>query len=136
MPNVLTSLKECSVVVADSGDIDAIAKWKPQDTTTNPSLLLTSAQDPRYQGLVESAYGKDVESTLDNLFVAFGAEILKHIPGRVSTEVDARLSFDETLSVQKAKRIISLYEARNISRERVRSEERRVGKEWRSRWSR
>ena len=119
MPNVLQSLKKLSTVVADTGDIDQVAKWKPQDTTTNPSLLLTASQDPRYQGLVKGAIGKDVESTLDNLFVAFGAEILKHIPGRVSTEVDARLSFDENLSVKKAKQLIALYETRGISRERI-----------------
>jgi transaldolase len=119
MPSVLQSLRKLSVVVADTGDIDAVAKWQPQDTTTNPSLLLAASQDPRYRALVEGAYAQDVESTLDNLFVAFGAEILKHIPGRVSTEVDARLSFDENASVEKAKHLISLYENRKIDRKRV-----------------
>jgi transaldolase len=119
MASLLESLQKCSIVVADTGDIDAVAKWRPQDTTTNPSLLLSAAQDPRYRAIVEASLAPDVERTLENLFVAFGAEILKHIPGRVSTEVDARLSFDEELSVQKAKKIISLYEARNISRERI-----------------
>ncbi len=103
MHSLLDSLKKVSTVVADTGDIDAVAKWRPQDTTTNPSLLLAAAQDPRYKGLVEASFGADLESTLDNLFVAFGAEILKHIPGRVSTEVDARLSFDENLSIKKAR---------------------------------
>jgi len=119
VPSVLDSLKKVSIVVADTGDIDAVAKWRPQDTTTNPSLLLSAAQDPRYRGLVEGAFGPDLESTLDNLFVAFGCEILKHIPGRVSTEVDARLSFDEILSIKKARNLIALYESRGVRRDRV-----------------
>ena len=119
MASLLESLKNCSVVVADTGDIDAVAKWRPQDTTTNPSLLLSAAQDPRYRGLVEGSFAQDVESTLDNLFVAFGREILKHIPGRVSTEVDARLSFDCEGSVAKARKLISLYESQGIGRERI-----------------
>src|SRR6185436_12124252 len=119
MTTALEALKKCSVIVADSGDLDAIAKWRPQDTTTNPSLLLSAAQNPRYRALVESALEADVESSLDRLFVAFGCEILKHIPGRVSTEVDARLSFDEEGSIRKARHLISLYESREIRRERV-----------------
>ena len=119
MPNVLQSLKKVSIVVADTGDIDAVAKWRPQDTTTNPSLLLSAAQDPRYRALVEGSFAQDVESTLDNLFVAFGCEILKHIPGRVSTEVDARLSFDLEGSVSKARKLISLYESQGIGRDRI-----------------
>jgi transaldolase len=111
MPNHLASLKKFSVVVADTGDIDAVARWRPQDATTNPSLLLAAAQDPRYRHLLVA--------DMDQLFVNFGCEILRHIPGRVSTEVDARLSFDEDLSVRKAKNIISLYEARGVSRKRV-----------------
>ncbi len=99
------------MVVADSGDIDAVAKWRPQDATTNPSLLLASAQDARFKHLIV----RDI----DQLFVNFGCEILKHIPGRVSTEVDARLSFDEEKSVEKARRFISLYESRGVKRERV-----------------
>ena len=119
MPSVLDSLKKVSIVVADTGDIDAVAKWRPQDTTTNPSLLLSAAQDPRYRGLVEGSFAPDLEGTLDNLFVAFGSEILKHIPGRVSTEVDARLSFDENLSIKKARNLVALYESRGIRRDRV-----------------
>ena len=119
MASLLEALKNCSVVVADTGDIDAVAKWRPQDTTTNPSLLLSAAQDPRYRGLVEGSFAQDIESTLDNLFVAFGSEILKHIPGRVSTEVDARLSFDLEGSVSKARKLISLYESQGIGRERI-----------------
>src|SRR5476651_1512453 len=103
MPSVLDSLKKFSVVVADTGDIDAVAKWRPQDATTNPSLLLSAAQDPRYRSLVEASLASDIESTLDQLSVAFGCEILKHIPGRVSTEVAARLSFDTDRSIAKAR---------------------------------
>ena len=119
MASVLDSLKKISVVVADTGDIDAVAKWRPQDTTTNPSLLLSAAQDPRYQGIVRAALAPDIESTLERLFVGFGCEILNNIPGRVSTEVDARLSFDTDASIAKARRLIGLYEKRNVGRERV-----------------
>jgi transaldolase len=118
----LESLRKYSVVVADSGDIDAVARWKPQDATTNPSLLLACAEDPRFRFLVERALARgkgDLSHTMDWLFVQFGAEILKHIAGRVSTEVDARLSFDTEASAQKARRIISMYEKAGIARERV-----------------
>lgn len=111
MTTQLESLRKHSLVVADSGDIEAVARWKPQDATTNPSLLLASAEDPRYRHLME----RDV----DRVFVNFGCEILKHIPGRVSTEVDARLSFDTAKSIQKAERFISLYEKAGVSRDRV-----------------
>jgi len=111
MLSVLKSLQKVSVVVADTGDIEAIARWRPQDATTNPSLLLTAAQDARYRALLVA--------DIDRLFVNFGCEILKHIPGRVSTEVDARLSFEEEKSVEKARRFISLYEAQGIDRKRV-----------------
>ena len=119
MASVLDSLRKYSLVVADTGDIDAVAKWRPQDTTTNPSLLLSAAQDPRYKALVQASLGPDMESSLDNLFVAFGREILMHIPGRVSTEVDARLSFETGKSIAKARNLISLYEARGIHRDRI-----------------
>ena len=119
MASLLDSLKKYSIVVADTGDIDAVAKWRPQDTTTNPSLLLSSAQDPRYRALVEASIASDTESTMDRLFIAFGREILTHIPGRVSTEVDARLSFDQEKSVQKARKLISLYESKNVDRKRI-----------------
>ena len=99
------------MVVADSGDIDAVAKWRPQDATTNPSLLLAAAQDARFKHLVVRE--------MDQLFVNFGCEILKHIPGRVSTEVDARLSFDQDKSFEKARRFIALYEAQGVKRERI-----------------
>ena len=111
MSDQLQSLRRHSTVVADTGDIDAIARWKPQDATTNPSLLLAAAQDSRYRHLVDA--------DADRMFVNFGKEILGHIAGRVSTEVDARLSFDTEGSIRKAERLISLYEAAGISRERV-----------------
>jgi transaldolase len=122
MTTHLESLKKHSLVVADTGDIDAVARWKPQDATTNPSLLLTSAEDPRYQPLVDralrDAHG-DIGHAMDALFVQFGVRILKHVAGRVSTEVDARLSFDTEKSIDKAKHIIGLYEKEGVSRERV-----------------
>src|SRR5438309_6164950 len=97
MQSQLDSLRQQSLVVADTGDIEAVARWKPQDATTNPSLLLTSAQDPRFRHLVEAAIRDakgDTTAAMDALFVQIGREILKHVAGRVSTEVDARLSFD------------------------------------------
>jgi transaldolase len=118
----LDALSQHSLVVADTGDIEQVARWKPQDATTNPSLLLTAAEDPRYQHLVQSsvkdAHG-DASLAMDRMFVFFGMEILKHVRGRVSTEVDARLSFDEAKSIQKAKSLISLYEKHGVSRERI-----------------
>src|SRR4051812_1300498 len=118
----LDSLRKQSLVVADTGDIDAVARWKPQDATTNPSLLFTAAADPRFKALVDKAVGKgngEVAAFIDWLFVIFGAEILKHVAGRVSTEVDARLSFDLQGSLLKARKFIQLYESIGISRERV-----------------
>ena len=122
MPSQLDSLKKHSLVVADTGDIDAVARWKPQDATTNPSLLLTSAEDPRWRPLVENAIaraGGDLSLAMDGLFVQFGAEIVKHVAGRVSTEVDARLSFDTEASIRRARRLIGLYEKIGVGRERV-----------------
>ena len=126
---VLESLKKYSIVVADTGDIQAIARLKPQDATTNPSLLLSAAQRPEYQNLVQEALehadkqGNDrkaqTEAFMDKLFVSFGSEILKVIPGRVSTEVDAGLSFDTEATLAKARELIRLYEERGTSRERV-----------------
>ena len=120
MASVLDSLRKHSIVVADSGDIDAVARWRPQDATTNPSLLLAAAQDSRFWPLVEKAFSKGkTEQAMDQLFVNFGCEILKHIPGRVSTEVDARLSFDTEGSIAKARSLISLYESTGVKRDRV-----------------
>ena len=118
----LDSLRKHSLVVADTGDIDAVARWKPQDATTNPSLLLTAAEDPRWRPLVDEAlkqsYG-EIPTAMDWLFVLFGREILKHVAGRVSTEVDARLSFDVEGSLQKARTLIGLYEKAGVARERI-----------------
>ena len=122
MANQLDSLRKHSVVVADTGDIDAVARWQPRDATTNPSLLLTSAQDPRYRPLVEEALDRgkgQSEPTLEWLCVLFGREILKHIQGRVSTEVDARLSFDTESTMAKARRFIELYAQAGVPKERV-----------------
>ncbi|MDH4191433.1 MAG: transaldolase [Betaproteobacteria bacterium] len=120
--NQLESLRKHSIVVADTGDIDAIARWKPRDATTNPSLLLAAAQNPRYRPLVEDAVARaqgDEASILERLFVNFGREILRHVSGRVSTEVDARLSFDREATITKARRLIDLYEQADIARDRV-----------------
>jgi transaldolase len=122
MPNQLESLRQHSIVVADTGDIDAVARWKPQDATTNPSLLLAAARDERYRTLVLDAVerGKgEAQATLEWLCVLFGREILKHAPGRVSTEVDAHLSFDAEGSIAKARRFIELYESVGVPRTRV-----------------
>jgi transaldolase len=126
---LLESLKKFTTVVADTGDIESIARLKPQDATTNPSLLYAAAQRPEYQQLVEEAVEhadqqggnekQQAEAFMDRLFVSFGREILKHIPGRVSTEVDAGLSFDREGTLAKARHLISLYEKEGISRERV-----------------
>ena len=123
------SLKKYSTVVADTGDIDAIARVKPQDATTNPSLLYAAAQKPEYQHLVEEAVEhadqaggsekQQAEAFMDRLFVSFGREILKHVPGRVSTEVDASLSFDREGTLAKARQLIKLYEKESVSRDRV-----------------
>src|SRR5690349_8417598 len=115
----LDSLKKFSLVVADSGDIEAVARWRPQDATTNPSLLLASAEDPRYRRLVDAAIREargDVGLAMDALFVQFGCEILKYVAGRVSTEVDARLSFDQEGSIARAERLIALYEKQGVAR--------------------
>ncbi|MGW8269591.1 MAG: transaldolase [Burkholderiales bacterium] len=122
MPTLLDALKQHSVIVADTGDIDAIAHWQPQDATTNPSLLLAAAQDARYRTVVDAALAKaggDPQAVIDRLFVGFGCEILRHIAGRVSTEVDARLSFDGAATEAKAERLIALYGEAGVGPERV-----------------
>jgi transaldolase len=122
MPSQLDALRQHSTVVADTGDIDAIARWKPQDATTNPSLLLAAAQDERYRALVLDAVERgqgQAGPALEWLFVLFGREILQHVAGRVSTEVDARLSFDAQASIAKARRFIELYAGLGIGRERI-----------------
>ena len=129
MSNQLQSLARLTTVVADTGDIDAIVRYQPEDATTNPSLLLKAAALPRYAALLEQAVAaacqqeQDEDARIadaaDRLSVAIGCEILAHIPGRISTEVDARLSFDTAASLAKARKLIGLYEAAGIRRERV-----------------
>ena len=130
--NLLEQLRSMTVVVADTGDIQQIEKYKPQDATTNPSLITTVAQMPEYQKVVDDTLaqaqkdaGEAASSTditrlaFERLAVAFGLKILEIIPGRVSTEVDARLSYDTKATLDVARGIIKLYEAAGISRERV-----------------
>jgi transaldolase len=126
---LLESLKKYTVVVADTGDIDAILRHKPQDATTNPSLLYSAAQKPAYKHLVDQAReaaqkeGGDEnaqsEALMDHLSVIFGREILKIVPGRVSTEVDAGLSFDTEDTINKAHRLIGLYEKAGVDKNRI-----------------
>ena len=127
--NLLDQLRSMTVVVADTGDIESIAQYRPRDSTTNPSLLLKAAQMPHYQGLLERAIGHaqsvsddrdaQIRACTDMLAVGFGKEILKIVPGRVSTEVDARLSFDTEATIGKAHHLIDLYEADGIARQRI-----------------
>lgn len=120
--NQLEQLKAMTTVVADTGDIDSIRQYAPQDATTNPSLIYKAAQMDAYRDLVDDAvaFGHgDVEAVIDKLFVNFGREILNLVPGRVSTEVDAALSFDTQASIDKARGLIKLYEEAGIGRERV-----------------
>ncbi|HEY6528554.1 MAG TPA: transaldolase [Cellvibrionaceae bacterium] len=121
MTNKLVQLKQFSDVVADTGDIEAIARYQPLDATTNPSLLFKAAQMPQYQELVKQALSStsSISDAADKIAVAIGCEILKIVPGRVSTEVDARLSFDASASITKAHKLIDLYAAQGISKERV-----------------
>ncbi len=117
----LEQLKQFTDVVADTGDIEAIAAYKPLDATTNPSLLYKAAQMEQYQGLVETAVKTtdSIEAASDALAVAIGLEILKIVPGRISTEVDARLSFNTTASIAKAHQLIERYNKAGISNDRV-----------------
>jgi transaldolase len=127
--NLIDSLKCYTTVVADTGDFEAIAAYKPQDATTNPSLLFQAAQKPQYESLVSAALrsasqvsGSErarTEAFMDHLLISFGCAILKIVPGRVSTEVDAGLSFDIEGSLAKARRLIDLYEKAGVPRERV-----------------
>jgi transaldolase len=124
--NQLDQLKKMTIVVADTGDFESLKAFSPQDSTTNPSLILAASQKPQYKALIDDAiaYGKGMGSNemghiLDKIFVNFGLEILKIVPGRVSTEVDARLSFDVKGSIAKAHEIIALYQAAGIGKERV-----------------
>lgn len=119
----LESLKQSTTVVADTGDFKQLAQFHPRDATTNPSLILKAVQKPDYAHLmhdtVEKYRGRRLDEVMDRLLVRFGVEILKLIPGRVSTEVDARLSFDESATYTRAERIIELYQAEGVPVERV-----------------
>lgn len=120
--NKLQQLREMTVVVADTGELPAIAEYKPQDATTNPSLLLKVAQDAQYSEIIDRAVANsngDLTDAVDNFGVDIGCEILKIIPGRVSTEVDARLSFDTQATVEKARKLIGLYKDRGIEKNRI-----------------
>ncbi|QNI93849.1 transaldolase [Synechococcus sp. A15-127] len=132
MASLLEQLSAMTVVVADTGDLEAIRKFTPRDATTNPSLILAAAQIPAYQNLIDEALRSSrkligdnapvedvVHEALDEISVIFGKEILKIVPGRVSTEVDARLSYDTDATVEKGRKLIRLYNDAGISNERV-----------------
>merc|ERR1711936_760665 len=129
MATQLEQLKAHTKVVADTGDFASMTKFKPEDATTNPSLILAASNMEAYKPIVDKAvaYGnahegsteEKVEKTVDKMFVLFGAEILKVVPGRVSTEVDARLSFDKDAQIAKAKSLIAMYEEEGIPKERI-----------------
>lgn len=129
MANILSQLKTMTRVVADTGDFESMRQYKPVDATTNPSLIFASAKDERYAPLMDEAIRWSASKTnsvkdqlalcLDRLAVNFGKEILKIVPGRVSTEVDARLSFDTENTIEKARHLIAMYEAEGIARERI-----------------
>lgn len=129
MSGYLEKFSKHSVIVADTGDFESIKKYKPTDATTNPSLILAASQLPQYKHLMDKAIehaknnstnvDEQVTLAIDKLFVLFGLEILKIIPGRVSTEVDARLSFEKEAQVEKAIKLIKLYEAEGISKDRI-----------------
>ena len=119
----LDQLKAFTTVVADTGDFERMKQFAPQDATTNPSLILKAVQQPSYQQLVQSVRAANpqanVSALMDRILIAFGLEILKIVPGRVSTEVDARLSFDATATIAKARELIALYAAHGVDRNRV-----------------
>ena len=127
--NQLEQLKKFTKVVADTGDFESIKEFKPQDATTNPSLIYAATQKEQYSHLLDEVLEDrknpglsgqaQIEDICDHLLVQFGTDILEIVPGRVSTETDARLSFDVEGSIDKARQLIKLYEERNIPRERV-----------------
>ncbi|KQV40969.1 transaldolase [Massilia sp. Root335] len=121
--NQLEQLKQYTTVVADTGDFQSIKAYAPQDATTNPSLILKAVQKPEYRPLLEKTIADfpnaSTEEIVDRLLIAFGTEILKFVPGRVSTEIDAALSFDTQATVAKGRELIALYEAAGIQRGRV-----------------
>ena len=121
--NQLEYLKQYTTVVADTGDFHQLAQYQPQDATTNPSLILKAVQKPEYAPLLAQTVAqvgtRDLHNTMDHLLVRFGCEILKHIPGRVSTEVDARLSFDTMATITRAERLVELYQGQGVHVDRV-----------------
>ncbi|CAF3321611.1 unnamed protein product [Rotaria sp. Silwood1] len=132
MANVLEQLRQYTTIVADTGDFESLEKYKPTDATTNPSLILAAANMKQYDHIINDIIDKCrendtseldeqviIDNVMDNVFVAFGEEILKIIPGRVSTEVDARLSFNIEGQINKARHFIDLYEKRGISKDRI-----------------
>ncbi|AZQ09592.1 transaldolase [Shewanella khirikhana] len=129
MANTLEQLKSFTTIVADTGDIEAIKRSQPEDATTNPSLILKAAQIPEYAGLIDNAIAwaktqsdnleTQIEDAADKLAVNIGLEILKLVPGRISTEVDARLSFDKAGSIAKAHKLIRLYQEAGIDKSRI-----------------
>ena len=123
MTNQLDALKQFTTVVADTGDFHQLSAFQPQDATTNPSLILKAVQKPEYAPLLQECVtrfkGRDIDELMDRLIVRFGCEILSIIPGRVSTEVDARLSFDTEATVARAERIVELYQAEGVHIDRV-----------------
>src|SRR5688572_3662659 len=129
MNTLLSQLKQFSIIVADTGDFESIRKYQPRDATTNPTLLQKAAEMPEYAELVhrvltETKRGshpaaQNVQVAMDHLAIAFGTEILKIVPNRVSTEVDARLSFDYDASLRKARELIALYSKAGIPKERI-----------------
>ena len=128
-PSQLDQLKKFTTVVADTGDFESMREFQPQDATTNPSLILQAATKPAYAYILDKVLAErkgsglsgaaQVEDVIDHLLVAFGMEILKIVPGRVSTETDARLSFDTAGTIAKGRQLIALYEAQGISRDRI-----------------
>lgn len=129
MSNTLESLKKTTTVVADTGDFETLAAYEPQDATTNPSLILKALQKDEYASVLDDAIaatkdsGKSgdaqIDEVIDHLLIGFGQKILEIVPGRVSTEVDARLSFDTEATIDKARELIALYESKGTSRERI-----------------
>ncbi|MFM8812821.1 MAG: transaldolase family protein, partial [Methylophilaceae bacterium] len=129
MANLLEQLKTMTTIVADTGDVEAIKTVKPYDATTNPSLLLKASTLPQCEPMIAEAIAyakansnnkeKQIEDAADKLAVLVGLEILKHIPGRISTEVDARLSFNIDAMVAKGRKIIKLYQEAGVSKDRV-----------------
>ena len=123
MASILDSLRSVTTVVADTGDFESMRRYRPTDATTNPSLILKAVQQDAYRPMLERCVkdnpGQATTTLVDHLLVAFGKEILEIVPGRVSTEVDARLSFDTRATIERARKLIALYDSQGIPRERI-----------------